>query len=86
MNVFSDDIFGHMIHEWSCTGLRAWLDHGERPEPVLYQVATQTPESLLVTFPKGDEADLTLMLEGECYKIRFDDRKYYEYFCPVQLP
>jgi hypothetical protein len=86
LNVYSDDVFGHMIHEWSCSELRAWFDHEERPEPVQYLIQAQTSESLLVTFPNGDESDLTLILEGECYKIRFDGRKYHEHFCPVQLP
>lgn len=86
MSAFSDDFFGHMIHEWTCTELRAWFDRDPRPDPVAYRITERTPETLLVTFPGEEESDLRLVFEGDCYKIRFAERQYHEYFCPAQLP
>jgi hypothetical protein len=86
MSALSDDFYGHMTHEWTCTSLRAWFDRDKRAEPVPYRTSELTTESVLVTFPNGDESDLRLIFEGDCYKIRFGHQKYYEYFCPIQLP
>jgi hypothetical protein len=83
MSALSADFFGHMVHEWTCTELRAGFDRDPRPEPMTYQVTEHTAESLLVTFPDDIELDLRLVWEGDCYKIRFAERKYHEYFCPV---
>jgi hypothetical protein len=85
MSTLSDDFFGHMVHEWSCTELRAGFDRDPPPDPIAYQVAELTSEWLLVTFPGEEEADLRLIWEGECYKIRFAERQYHEYFCPTEL-
>jgi hypothetical protein len=86
MSGLSDDFYGHMTHEWTCTDLRAWFDRDKRPEPVPYRISELTTESVLVTFPNGSESDLRLVFEGDCYKVRFEKQKYYEYFCPSQLP
>ncbi len=84
MSALSDDFFGHMIHEWTCTELRGGFDRDPPPEPVTYRIAEQTAEHLLVTFPGKEETDLRLVWEGNCYKIRFADRQYHEYFCPLE--
>jgi hypothetical protein len=86
MTAVSADFFGHMIHEWTCTELRAWFDYHPRQNPVSYQITESTPDSLLVTFPSSDDNDLHLIFEGECYKILFEPQTYHEYFCPAQLP
>jgi len=84
MNVLSADLFGHMNHEWTCTDLVAWLDDDEPGEPISYRIVEQDSESMLVTFPSGDENDLSVVFEGECYKIQLQGRSYREYFCPLR--
>ena len=81
-NAFSYDLFGHMIHEWTCTELRAWFDFDPRPDPIAFRITQATPKSVSVTFPDGEEADLRLIFEGECYKIRFASKTFHEYLCP----
>jgi hypothetical protein len=85
MGALSDDFFGHMIHEWTCTELRAGFDRDPRPDPVAYRVTERTSESLLVTFLGEEESELRLVWEGSCYKIRFAARQFHEYFCPTVL-
>ena len=85
MSALSHDFFGHMVHEWSCTELRAGFDRDPPTDPIAYQVAEQNAESLLVTFPGKEESDLRLVWEGDCYKIRFTDKPYHEYFCRTDL-
>jgi len=80
----SADLFGHMTHEWTCTELRAWFDYDVRAEATPYKILEMDAESVLVTFPDGSEHDLRIIFEGSCYKIRFGDRRYHEYFCPVE--
>jgi len=75
-----------MIHEWSCTDLRAWFDYQSRAGPELYYIAEQSPDSVLVAFPDDPKADLRLTFEGECYKMFYDSKGFYEYFCPVAVP
>ena len=80
----SNDFFGHMIHEWSCTDLRAWFDYHSRAEPMPYHIAERTSDSLLIAFPDDPNADLRIVFEGECYKMFLEPQGYYEYFCPVE--
>lgn len=82
--VVSADLFGHMTHEWTCTELRAWFDYDARAEATPYTIREMDAESVSVTFPDSSEQDLRIVFEGSCYKIRFADRQYYEYFCPVE--
>ena len=84
MNPLSDDLFGHMNHEWTCTELLAWLDDDEPGEPVAYRIVERDSDSLLVTFPGGAENDLRVVFEGECYKIQSQHQDYSEYFCRVR--
>jgi len=86
MNAISNDFFGHMIHEWTCTELTAKFDYQPHYQPMAYRIAEHTSEFLLVTFPGDEEGDLRLVWEGDCYKIRFGNNRYHEYFCPVAPP
>ena len=86
MSAVSADLFGHMTHEWTCSTLRAWFDYQSRADAVPYKVLNTSTESIVVTFPDGSDYDLRLVFEGECYKIRFSDKAYHEYFCPVAQP
>ena len=84
MNALSADLFGHMNHDWTCTDLVAWLDDDEPGEPISYRIVERDSESMLVTFPSGAESDLSVVFEGECYKIQFQGQRYREYFCPLR--
>jgi len=86
MSALSADFFGHMVHEWNCTELRSGFDYQTQPALMTYRVVEKTSEFLLVTFPDDVEADLRLVWEGDCYKIRFGENRYHEYFCPVEQP
>jgi len=83
-NAVSADLFGHMIHEWTCTDLRAWFDYESRGEPMPYRIAERTPDSLLIVFPDDPNADLKLIFEGECYKMYIEPKGFHEYFCAVE--
>jgi len=83
LNTLSDGFFGHMIHEWTCTEMRAWLDDDERGRPVGYKIVESEGNSVVVSFPDGSEQNLRLTFEGECYKIFFDEQRF-EYFCPIE--
>ena len=83
-NAVSTDFFGHMIHEWTCTELRAWFDYQTRAEPMPYRIAERTPDSLLIEFPDDPNADLKLTFEGACYKMYLEHKGFNEYFCPVE--
>lgn len=82
LNVLSKDFFGHMVHEWTCTGMRAWFDYYERPEPTPYTVVESDVNSVVVSFPDSSDGDLRLIFEGECYKVQLGEERF-EYFCPV---
>jgi len=84
MNVLSDDVFGHMVHSWTCAELLAWFDHEDPGKPVPYRIVEQDEQSIWVSFPGGEENDLRLVFEGDCYRIRFEGQHYAEYFCPVK--
>ncbi len=83
MNAVSQDLFGHMIHEWSCTEFRAYFDNSEPAEAVTYQIRDRKAESFIVTVHGETEFELKIALEGACYKVRIGGRQFYEYFCPV---
>jgi hypothetical protein len=86
LNSYSDDIFGHEIHEWSCTETRFWFDYQPRPKPTAYQVVPESADSYLVTVLGEESLEIRLEFEGDCYKILSASQKYYEYYCPVELP
>lgn len=83
LNVLSSDVFGHMIHEWTCTEMRAWFDDGKRPEPSPYTIVESEADSVVVSFPNDKNLVLRIIFEGECYKVQFDTERF-EYFCPVE--
>ena len=75
------EMFGSVTHEWRCNELRAW--HGDYPTQWdKISVSQLGKNSLVVTFPDGKNPDLTLEFEGPCYKVRFAERNYLEYYCP----
>lgn len=80
----SDDFFGHMIHEWTCSGLTAWFDYQQRPEARPYMLMETTSDSVLVHFTDDSEPDLRLIIEGDCYKMQYESKGFYEYFCRVE--
>ena len=86
MSAVSADLFGHMTPEWTCNTLRALFDYQPRSDSVPYAVLEISAESVLITFPDGSDNDLRSVFEGECYKIRFANNAYHEYFCPVFQP
>ncbi len=83
MNAVSQDLFGHMIHEWTCTEFRAYVDDSEPAEAVTYQIHDRETESFVVTVHGVNEFELKIALEGACYKVLISGRRFYEYFCPV---
>jgi len=85
-SALSDNFFGHMVHEWTCTDLRAWFDYQTRAEPMQYRIVERALDSLLIAFPDDPEADLRITFEGECYKLLTGSKGFYEYFCPVESP
>jgi hypothetical protein len=85
LNALSSDLFGHMIHEWTCTEMRAWFDDGKRPEASPYTVveADADADVMIVSFSDSEDVVLRITFEGECYKVSFDEERF-EYFCPVK--
>ncbi len=83
MNAVSQDLFGHMIHEWTCTEFRAYFDDSEPGEAVTYQIHDLEAASFIVTVHGETEFELKFALEGVCYKVRISGRQFYEYFCPI---
>ena len=83
MNAVSQDLFGHIIHEWTCTEFRAYLDDSESAEAIAYQIDDREAESFIVTFHGETEFEFQLVLEGACYKVLIGGRQFYEYFCPI---
>ena len=81
INAVSQDFFGHMIHEWTCTEFRAYLDDSEPGEAVSYKIHDREAESFIVTVHGETEFELQVALEGECYKVRIGES--HEYFCPI---
>ena len=83
MNAVSQDFFGHMIHEWTCTGFRSYFDNSEPAEAVAYRIHDHEAESFIITMQAETALELKITMEGACYKIRVPGRQFYEYFCPV---
>jgi len=83
MNAVGQDLFGHMIHEWTCTEFRAYSDNSETGEAVTYQIHDLEAESFIVTVHGETEYELKFALEGVCYKVLVSGRQFYEYFCPI---
>ena len=83
MNAASQDLFGHVIHEWTCTGFRAYRDDSESGEAIAYQIDDREAESFIVTLHGETEFEMKISLEGACYKVQNPRRQFYEYFCPV---
>jgi hypothetical protein len=81
LNALSNDLFGHMIHEWTCTHMRAWFDDQNPPKPVPYNVVEVGADSIVVSFPESEDVVLRITFEGECYNVEFDEDRI-EYFCP----
>jgi hypothetical protein len=84
MNFLSDDIFGHMTHEWQCREVRAGMDYEDPGAWHEYEVRERDAVTVFVTFPDGFNPDFRLIFEGSCYKVFSEDHKHYEYFCPVE--
>ena len=82
-NAISQDFFGHMIHEWTCTEFRAYLDDSEPGEAVMYKIHDRESEYFIVTVHGETEFELQVALEGACYKVRILGRQSHEYFCPI---
>ena len=83
LNAVSQDLFGHMIHEWTCTEFRAYPEGSEPGDAVEYQIDDREAESFIVTFHGETEFELQFALEGACYKVLIGQRQFYEYFCPI---
>ena len=83
LNAVSEDLFGHMIHEWTCTEFRAYFEDSEPADAVTYQIHEREAESFIVTVHGATEFELKIALEGACYKVLVGGRQFYEYFCPV---
>ena len=83
MNAVSQDLFGHVIHEWTCTEFRAYFDYSERGEAVAYQIHEHEAESIIVIIGGEREIEWKIVLEGACYKVLQSGRQFYEYFCPI---
>ena len=86
-NAVSQDVFGHMIHEWTCTEFRAYPDDSKPDEAVTYRIESREAELYVVTVYGSTvygatEIDLKIAFEGACYKVQMPGRKFYEYFCP----
>ncbi len=82
-NAVSQGVFGHMIHEWTCTEFRAYPDDSEPAEAVTYRITGREAEWFVVTIYGATEYELKISLEGACYKVQEPARRFYEYFCPV---
>ena len=79
----SNDFFGHMIHEWTCNSLTAWFDYQQRPDAVPYVLTDIASDSVVVHFADDFAPDLRLTFEGNCYKMWYESKGFYEYFCRV---
>ena len=80
-NAISQDVFGRMIHEWTCTDFRAYPDDSESADAVTYRIEGREAEWYVVTVYGATEYELRIAVEGECYKVQMPARKFYEYFC-----
>jgi hypothetical protein len=84
LSAVSQDLFGHVIHEWTCTEFRAYFDYSEPAEAVPYRIHDLDAEAFIVTVHGETEVELKIALEGACYKVLTGGRKFFEYFCPVR--
>ena len=83
INTLSEDLFGHMIHDWSCTEFSTWFDAQGPGEPVPYDVLESNEESITVRVSGQATFELRMEWEGECYKIPVAGHDFQEYFCRV---
>jgi len=83
LNAVSQDLFGHIIHEWTCTEFRAYPEGSEPADAVEYQIHEHEAESIIVIIGGEREIELKIVLEGACYKVLQSGRQFFEYFCPV---
>lgn len=82
-NAVSQDVFGRVIHEWTCTEFRAYPYDSEPADAVTYRIEGREAEWYVLTVYGATEYELKIALEGACYKVQMPARKFYEYFCPV---
>lgn len=85
-NAASQDLFGHVIHHWTCTGFRAYSGDSDDSDPtdaVPYRVHNRNADSFIVTISGQTECEMNISFEGECYKVLNPGRQFYEYFCPI---
>lgn len=83
-SALSNDFFGHMVHEWTCSSLTAWFDYQQRPEAMPYMLTESTSDSVVVHLTNDSQPDLRLTFEGDCYKMWYETKGFHEYFCRVE--
>lgn len=83
LNAISHGLFGHMTHEWTCTGFREWFDTQNESITVAYEILSDSDSATTLEVLTEPEYVLSLAWEGECYKLPVAGHDFYEYFCPV---
>jgi hypothetical protein len=66
-NGLSTEFFGQMIHGWTCSKLRAWVDCQQPAEPVPCRITQRTADAVVAHKPDDPNADMELTFEGDCY-------------------
>jgi len=83
LNAVSDDLFGHMVHEWTCTEYRERIDTQSESFAVTYDTVAESEYSTTVKVLVDPEYMMTMVWEGECYKVPVAGHDFFEYFCPA---
>ena len=82
-NAASQDLFGHMIHHWTCTSFKAYRGDSEAAEAFPFQIRNRDAVSFTAIISGRTEFEMDIVMEGECYKVLNPGRRFYEYFCPI---
>ena len=64
----SDSVFGHMLHEWTCTDVRLWFDYEDRAEPKPYRIVEQTEGEWLIEIA-GEAPDLDVVALADDHDV-----------------
>ncbi|MEQ8207045.1 MAG: hypothetical protein RIA65_12770 [Woeseia sp.] len=78
LNAISDDLFGHMIHEWTCTEYRERFDTQSESIAVAYETVAESEYSITVRVLSDPAYVLSVVWEGECYKLPVAGHDFYE--------
>ncbi len=76
-----NELFSSVTHEWRCTEMRAWNGEYLVADWTAIKATEESTGTIEVSFDAEKHQDMSLQVEGPCYKIRFSHLNYHEYFC-----